>query len=125
MAIQQTQQEQHEKRARLTLDIPPALHFRLKVLAAQQHLSMRDVAEQILEEALPDVETLLTQSRLDESALRPVTQAALDQLAAVRKQVMAGRELLPGDSADLLHEERDEYEARADERAQMGRDSSA
>ena len=42
-----------EPRSRLTMDLPRALHTRIKVACAAQHRSMRDVLLEVLERHFP------------------------------------------------------------------------
>jgi len=99
----------HEgKRARLTLDIDPELHLRIKLTAAQQHLSMRDYVERILLAAVPP---LPANERLQQR--RPMSSDVIALLRETRQMVSEGRTL--PDSTDLIRrmrEERSEHLAK-------------
>lgn len=93
--------EQKEKRARLTLDIDSELHLRIKLAAAQQHLSMRDYVEHILLAAVPP---LPAHERLQQR--RPMSPEVIALLRTTRHAVSEGR-ILP-DSTDLIRRMREE-----------------
>ena len=100
--------EQEGKRARLTLDIEPELHLRIKLAAAQQYLSMRDYVERILLAAVPP---LPANERLQQR--RPMSPDVIALLRETRHAVSEGRTL--PDSTDLIHrmrEERSEHVAK-------------
>ena len=84
---------------RLTLDIDPNLQRRLKAAAALKGITMREYCESILEEAL-------NQELPNRIPNREARQQALDDLTALRKKIFGGRKL-PGNSADIIREERE------------------
>lgn len=95
---------------RLTLDLDRDLYQRVKVVAAQQHVSMRALIEGMLQEQLPSLELI---SRFPEGRLQPVSQASVARLAAAQEAIMRGRRFSDS-SADLIREARDERNAGLD-----------
>lgn len=96
---------EHKARTeRLTLDLDPELYQRVKLAAAQRHLSMRALIERMLQDHLPGLSLLV---RFPEERLRPVSQESLARLAAAREAVMRGRSFTET-SADLIRESRNE-----------------
>ncbi len=113
--VEQTERLSRQgKPVRLTLDIDPTLHLRLKLHAAQQHSTMREVAELILQQAIPDLDHLLASTRLEAERVPPISPAAVSHLVAVRKQIMRGRSAFTDESADLLYEARTEHELHSE-----------
>jgi HicB-like protein involved in pilus formation len=85
------------KRARLTLDLDPALHMRIKIAAAQQRLSMREYIERILREVVPEArEAGWTEAR-------PITPEVL----AMLRERLAQQPVQP-DSTELIWRMREE-----------------
>src|SRR6266581_4728818 len=88
MAIQQHNDDQKGlpgKRPRLMIDISPELRRRIKIVAAQKDLSIREYVEQILEEAVPPV--LHEDASTQEQDRRPMTREAYDRLLELREQI--------------------------------------
>lgn len=96
------------RRARVTLDLDPDLHLRLKIAAAQERTSMREYAEHVLQASVPTVAQL---TRAADTARHPATQEGLERLLQTRERIMHGRRFAE-DSADLLHEAREERQSR-------------
>jgi predicted DNA binding CopG/RHH family protein len=101
---QEEKAEHGEKRSRLTLDLDPELHARIKMVAAANGVSMREFVENILQQTIPAVPR---SRRIPLERWRPISRANVEILDQVRRQVMRGR-VFTDDSADLLHEARDE-----------------
>ena len=91
-------------RKRLTLDIDPNLQRRLKAAAALKGITMREFCERAFEDAVSNDEPT-------EALDREARLQALDELTALRKKTFGGKKL-PGNSADIIREER---ELRADQ----------
>ena len=88
-----------EKRKRFTLDLDPEMQLRLKVAAALAGVSMRQYCVVAIENAL----------KRDQNAVfqKPgLTEEGLDQLLALRDQTF-GTQMLPGDSTDIIREQRE------------------
>jgi hypothetical protein len=88
------------RRSRLTLDLDPELHLRIKIAAAHARLSMREYLEQMLREIVPP---LPSQGRLQG---RPISPDVLEMLRRTREEVSGGR-ILP-DSTEIVRRMRDE-----------------
>ena len=86
-------------RKRLTLDIDETLQRRLKAAAALKGISMREFCESAFEDAVNNDEAT-------EPLDRETRLQALDELTALRKRIFGGKKL-PGNSADIIREERD------------------
>lgn len=102
------------RRLRLTLDLSAELHLRLKLLAAHEHVAMRDIVEALLDQGLPPLEELTAPRPLDVTRLPAVSAATLDRFVQARADIMRGRTFTT-DSAELLREARDDDDARLDE----------
>lgn len=102
---------ERERRVRLTLDLPEQLHLRLKLLAAQEHVAMRDIVEAVLDRELPPLQSLMARRPLDVSHLPAISLDSLKRFEAARATIMRGRTFTT-DSATLLREARDEEETR-------------
>jgi hypothetical protein len=90
-----------DKRSRLTFDIKPELRRRIRILAAQNDLSIGEYLEPFLEQYLPQVDT--RQQR------RPATPKMLEELRQVREQIMQEREgKLFEDSVEMIRQMREE-----------------
>lgn len=94
--------ERMGKRTRLTIDVDPELFLHIKVAAAQNHVTIREYVERVLERFVVSTTSLPQERR------RPVTEATLERLLRTRAAVMRGRRFTD-DSADLLHEAREEH----------------
>ena len=86
-------------RKRLTLDIDEALQRRLKSAAALKGISMREFCESALEEAVDRKQHQQVAER--ESRLRD-----FDEFIARNREITGGRKF-PGNSADIIREERE------------------
>ena len=107
MSTDTTEAQTSDKKARterLTLDLDAELYQRVKLAAAQRHLSMRALIERMLQEQLPSFPLLM---RFPEERLRPLSLESLARLAAAREAVMRGRQFSDA-SADLIREAREE-----------------
>lgn len=84
---------------RFTLDLDPEFQKRLKVAAALKGISMRQYCVTAIEAEL---------AQEHEAAIQGpgLTEDGLDRLTALRDQIF-GSKVLPGDSADLIREERE------------------
>ncbi len=89
-------------RKRLTLDIDEGLQRRLKAAAALKGVSMREFCETALEKGLNH-----TDAQLDREARR----RSVEELFEQSRRITGGRKF-PGNSADIIREER---EIRADQ----------
>lgn len=88
------------RRSRLTLDLDPELHLRIKIAAAQARLSMREYLEQMLREHVPP---LPQHAQLQ---YRPISPDVVERLARVRELTSGGRVL--SDSTEIIRQWRDE-----------------
>ena len=86
------------KKKRLTLDLDPPLQRRLKVVAALKGISMRQYCQTAIDKELARDEAQAVESL-------PFGREALDRLEVLRTEVFGDR-VLPGDSAELIHEAR-------------------
>ena len=84
---------------RFTLDLDPDFQKRLKVAAALKGISMRQYCLAAIEAELAQENGAVLQGR-------GLTKAGLDRLTALRDEIFSGKRL-PGDSADLIREERE------------------
>ena len=84
---------------RLTLDIDPNLQRRLKSAAALKGITMREFCESTLE-------TALNQDQSGDTRESGFDYEAFERTVALRKQIFGGRKL-PGNSADIIREERE------------------
>ena len=91
-------------RKRLTLDIDESLQRRLKAAAALKGISMREYCENVLEGAVDQRQPGQLTDR--EARLRD-----FDEFIARNREITGGRKF-PGNSADIIREER---ELRADQ----------
>ena len=88
-----------EKRKRFTLDLDPEMQRRLKVSAALKGISMRQYCVSAIEKELAqDHDAVFQTPRF--------TEKDLDELLALREEIFGG-EMLPGDSTDVIREERE------------------
>jgi Antitoxin ParD len=91
-------------RPRLMIDISPELRRRIKIAAAQRDLSIREYIEQILEQAVPEVE-----ANIAERQPRPMSRESLERLLQLREQIKQNH---PGqkfeDSTELIRQMREE-----------------
>ena len=88
---------------RLTLDLDTPVQRRLKAISALKGTSMRRYCQTAIEREL-------ARDEANGFADLPFGHEALDQLAALRAEIL-GNEVLSGDSVDFIREARD---ARAD-----------
>jgi hypothetical protein len=88
------------RRSRLTLDLDPELHLRIKIAAAHAGLSMREYLEQMLRESVPE---LPLNMRPTGSGPAP---DILERLARTRRVLSGGRTV--SDSTEIVRQMRDE-----------------
>ena len=88
-----------EKKKRFTLYLDPEVQLRLKVAAALKGISMRQYCVVAIENELAQDEGII-------SAGPTLSEEGLNRLAALREEIFGGR-MVPGDSADLIREERE------------------
>ena len=81
---------------RLTLDLDAPLQERLKAVAEQKGVSMRQYCQTAIEKELGE----------DEAAPQPSLSGAAERFAALRKKHFGDR-VLPGNSVDLIREGRE------------------
>ena len=91
-------------RKRLTLDIDPDLQRRLKAAAALKGITMREFCENTLE-------TALNQDQPKDASDGKSRRQKVDELLVRSRELTGGRKF-PGNSADIIREER---ELRADQ----------
>ena len=84
---------------RLTLDLDPHLERRLKTTAALRGVSMVQYCQAAIDKELARDEARAV-------APLPFGHEAIDRLAALREATFGG-ELLPGDSAEFIREDRE------------------
>jgi hypothetical protein len=88
------------RRRRLTLDLDPKLHLRIKVAAAHAGLSMREYLEQMLDDSVPALPR-----NMRGTGSGPALDI-LERLARTRKALSGGR-LVP-DSTEIVRQMREE-----------------
>ena len=92
------------KRPRLMIDISPELRRRIKIAAARKDISIREYIEDILEEAVPEV-----QVSIEEQQARPMSRESLERLLQLREEIKQNH---PGqqfeDSTELIRQMREE-----------------
>ena len=84
---------------RFTLDLEPEMQIKLKVAAALKGVSMREYC----------VTAIVSELDRDKTAdLRKpgLTEEGLDRITALRDKIFGG-DMLPGDSTDIIREERE------------------
>ena len=84
---------------RLTLDINPALQRRLKSAAALKGVSMRQFCETVLENAL-------NRNGVGDDAGRERQRQAMEDMFALSDKIFGGKQV-PGNSTDIIREERE------------------
>lgn len=96
-------QKDQKKRSRITIDVSPELRRRIKMAALKNDLSISEYIGDILEQAVPDEESMVLQKR------HPVPLDILEELDRVREQVIQDSKgyIFP-DSAEALREQREE-----------------
>jgi hypothetical protein len=87
------------RRSRLTLDLDPELHLRMKIAAAQARLSMREYVEQMLREHVPSL------PQQAQPQHRPIASDVLERLARTRQEISGGRVL--SDATEIIRRMRD------------------
>lgn len=95
------------KRKRLTLDLDPAFHRRLKAISALKGTNMRGYCQAAIDRELAKDES---EVMFGESFDRQ----SFERVVAQRRELFGGRPL-PGDSADLIREAREIREAETKE----------
>ena len=108
MAIRKQVFDEHEegfpmKRSRLTIDVSPELHQRVKILAIKNHLTISEYLKRIIEQAIPDdVDT-------GQQEEYPITPDFLEQVYRVRERIIReSKGQLFEDSAELVRQQREE-----------------
>jgi hypothetical protein len=91
------------ERKRLTLDLDPELHLRIKIAAAQAHLSMREYLEEILRQTVPLAPREIGVVRQSMPVTAPDIFA---RLARTRRALSGGR--MVSDSTEIIRRMRDE-----------------
>ena len=91
-------------RKRLTLDIDESLQRRLKAAAALKGISMREFCESAFKDAV-------AQDEAQEDEEREARLQSFNDFVARNREITGGRKF-PGNSADIIREER---ELRADQ----------
>lgn len=94
------------KKKRLTLELDPALHRRLKGIAALKGVSMRAYCQAAIEREL-------TKDEASGPVGPPADRPDHELFAELRREVLAGTPL-PGSSADLIREARETRGAEAE-----------
>ncbi|HLH61263.1 MAG TPA: hypothetical protein VKV20_06215 [Ktedonobacteraceae bacterium] len=97
------QSRHHSKRPRLMIDISPELRRRIKLAAAQKDLTIREYVEDILEQAVPEVEVN------EEKQPHRISRESVERLLRLRDQIKQNH---PGqqfeDSTELIRQMREE-----------------
>ena len=91
------------ERKRLTLDLDPELHLRIKVVAAHAHLSMREYLEEILRQTVPPAPQATEVVRQSTPMTAP---DILERLARTRQALSRGG--VVSDSTEVIRRMRDE-----------------
>jgi hypothetical protein len=92
-------------RPRLMIDISPELRRRIKIAAAQKDLSIREYVEQILEQAVPHIET----GTVEERQPRPVSRESVERLLQAHERRIRERQGRPSlDSTEIIRQMREE-----------------
>ncbi len=109
MAVQRQYDDNHADG--IIINIVPELRRRLKIVASQNHLSVQEYVERVLEQAIR-FETDSTQNRG-----RGLNRAAVDRLLQTREAIKRAH---PGqvfeDSAELIHQAREERTQELEQR---------
>src|SRR5690348_11846376 len=87
-AMNEQQTDSGNTRKRLTLDLDPELHLRIKIAAAQAHVSMREYLEEILRESVPSLPQAPHDVRRPSSNIAP---DILERLARTRQAATGSR----------------------------------
>jgi len=91
------------KRSRITINITPELHRRIKLSAFQRDLSIGEYIEDILDETVP------TQESPTQGERHPVTRDFLESVYRVRERIMhESQGQLFEDSAEPIRQQREE-----------------
>ncbi|HEX6817411.1 MAG TPA: hypothetical protein VF120_03490 [Ktedonobacterales bacterium] len=90
-------------RKRLTVDLDPELHLRIKIAAAKANLSMRDYLEEILNEAVPPSPESVSVVRRS----TPITAPNIFERLAKTRQALSGGRVV-SDSTEIIRRMRDE-----------------
>jgi hypothetical protein len=98
------------KRSRITIDISPELRRRIKVAASQRDLSISEYLGDILEENVPEEESIKQRQR------KPLTRETLDHVYEVREQIMehTNRRVFE-DSSEVIRQMREERSQELDQ----------
>ncbi len=97
------------KRSRLTLDLPPELHLRLKLTAAHEHRTMREYVERLLDREVPPLPSPPASARDDVSRAPAATPETAERLRSMRHAIAHGHPFATS-SVDVLREVREERE---------------
>jgi hypothetical protein len=97
------QTDKTKKRSRITFDVSPELRRRIKLAALHDNLSVGEYVSRILEEAVPEEESIKPKQR------RPATRKMLEELQQVSDQIMRRRNgQLFEDSTEMIRQMREE-----------------
>ncbi|HEX6479145.1 MAG TPA: hypothetical protein VF043_09895 [Ktedonobacteraceae bacterium] len=93
---------QNTKRTRITIDVSPELRRRIKLAATQNDLSISEYLGRILDEAVPEEESITEQRH-------PATQKMLEDLMQVRDEILRERNGKPfEDSTEMIRQMRED-----------------
>ena len=97
------------KLSRITIDLSPELHRRIKIAASQRDISISEYLGQILEEHIPDESSIIQQPR------KPLTRGTLEQVYQVREEIMEhSNQRTFEDSTEIIHQMRQERSQELD-----------
>jgi len=98
------------KRSRITIDISPELRRRIKVAASRNDLSISEYLGNILEENVPEEESIKQRQR------KPLTRETLEHVYEVREQIMehTNRRIFE-DSTEIIRQMREERSQELDQ----------
>lgn len=100
-----------KEHTRITIEVSPELRQRIKLAAFQNDISISEYVSNILEQIIPDEETLKLEKR------HPVPPDFLEQLLRLRQQIFReSKGHIFEDSAEVLRQMREERIRELEER---------
>lgn len=104
------QKAQTMKRSRITIDVSPELRKRIKLAAAQTEMSISEYLGRILEQAVPDEESIRRRQR------KPLTRETLEHVYQVHEEIMehTNRRIFE-DSTEIIRQMREERSKELDQ----------
>ncbi len=91
------------KRSRITIDVSPEMRRRIKLAAAQNDLSISEYLGRILDERVPEVDTIAQEE------LQPIPANIMENVARVRERIIReSNGYIFEDSAERVRQQREE-----------------